>query len=89
MAVYRRGKIWWYRFEFCGRRIQESSHCTNKHRAEVIEAKRKTDLVEGRAGINRKAPSPRFEDAVQRFWIGRSTNTDPRHTTCSNSIAKH
>jgi integrase len=67
MAVYRRGKIWWYRFEFCGRRIQESSHCTNKHRAEVIEAKRKTDLAEGRAGINRKAPPPRFEDAVQRF----------------------
>jgi integrase len=67
MAVYRRGKIWWIRFEFTGRRIQESTHCTNKHKAEQIEAKRKTDLAEGQAGIRRKAPPPRFVDAVQRF----------------------
>jgi integrase len=67
MAIYRRGKIWWYRFEFAGRRIQESSHCTNKHKAEQLEAKRKTDLVEGHAGICRKAAPLRFDEAVQQF----------------------
>ena len=67
MAVYRRGKIWWYRFEFGGRRIQESSHCQNKHKAEQMEAKRKTDLAEGHAGIRRKEPPPRFEEAVHKF----------------------
>lgn len=67
MAVYRRGKIWWYRFEFYGRRIQETSHCTKKHKAEQMEAKRKTDLAEGHAGIHRKAPPPRFEEAMRRF----------------------
>lgn len=67
MAVYRRGKLWWYRFEFGGRRIQESSRSTNKHKAELLEAKRKTDLIEGHAGIRRKAPPPRFEEAVERF----------------------
>jgi len=67
MAIYRRGKIWWYRFEFGGRRIQESSHCQNKHKAEQMEAKRKTDLAEGHAGIRRKEPPPRFEEAVHKF----------------------
>ena len=33
MAIYRRGKIWWYSFEFQGRRVQESSGFTNKKRA--------------------------------------------------------
>jgi len=67
VTVYRRGKIWWYRFEFDGRRIQESSHCANKHKAEQMEAKRKTDLAEGRAGISRKPPPPRFGEAVETF----------------------
>jgi integrase len=67
MAIYRRGKVWWFRFEFAGRRIQESTHCANKHKAEQMEAKRKTDLAEGQAGIRRKSPPPRFTDAVQRF----------------------
>ena len=82
MAIYRRGKNWWFRFEFAGRRIQESSHCTNKHKAEQIEAKRKTDLAEGQAGIRRKAPPPRFVDAVQRFLEWSSYKHRPKTYEC-------
>src|ERR1700733_6182383 len=67
MAVYRRGKVWWYKFKFAGRRIQESSKTTNKLQAQRLESKRKSDLVDGSAGIRRKTPPPRFEDAVPRF----------------------
>jgi hypothetical protein len=67
MAVFKRGKIWWYKFKFGGRRIQESSKTTNKHKAHLLEAKRKSDLVDGNAGIRRKAPPPKFGEAVQRF----------------------
>ena len=42
MAVYRRGKIWWFVFEFQGRRVQESSGFTNKTAALRAEARRKT-----------------------------------------------
>ena len=78
MAVYRRGKFWWYRFEFGGRRIQEPSRCTNKHKAEQLEAKRKTDLIEGRAGIRRKALPPRFEEAIQRVLEWSSYSHRPK-----------
>lgn len=67
MCVYKRGNVWWYRFEFNGRRIQESSGCKNKNAALRLEAKRKTELNEGRAGIRRKAPPPKFEEAVEQF----------------------
>jgi len=78
MAIYKRGKIWWLRFEFEGRRIQESAHCTNKHKAEQIEAKRKTDLAEGHAGLRRKAPTPRFIDAVHQFLEWSSFKHKPK-----------
>lgn len=67
MAVYRRGKIWWFSFEFDGRRIQESSGFKNRTSAQRAEAKRKVDLLDGRAGFTRKAPPPKFEDAVAAF----------------------
>ena len=53
MALYRRGKTWWYVFEFGGRKIQESSGFRNKTAALRAEAKRKTDLFERRAGFTK------------------------------------
>jgi hypothetical protein len=67
VAVYRRGKVWWYSFEFEGRRIQESSGFRNKTAGQRAEAKRKAGLLDGRTGFSRKAPPPRFEDAVAAF----------------------
>jgi integrase len=67
MAVYRRGKTWWYTFEFDGRRVQESSGLTNKTAALRAEAKRKTDLVERRAGFTRRKLPPKFEEFTPVF----------------------
>jgi integrase len=67
MAVYRRGKIWWYSFEFQGRRIQESSGFTNKTAALRVEAKRKADLLDRRAGFSKAKLAPKFEEFVPVF----------------------
>lgn len=67
MAVYRRGKIWWYSFEFQGRRIQESSGFTNKTAALRCEAKRKADLLDRRAGFTKAKLAPKFEEYVEQF----------------------
>ena len=37
MAVYRRGKIWWYKFNWNGESVRESTKQTNKRVAEQIE----------------------------------------------------
>jgi integrase len=67
MAVYRRGKTWWYVFEFEGRKIQESSGFRNKTAALRAEAKRKIDLLERRAGFTKSKPIPKFDDFSKQF----------------------
>jgi hypothetical protein len=67
MAVYRRGRIWWYTFEFQGRRIQESSGFANKTAALRVEAKRKADLLDRRAGFTKAKLAPKFEEFVPVF----------------------
>jgi hypothetical protein len=42
MAVYKRGKVWWFKFTFNGEQCRESTKQTNKRVAEQIEAARKT-----------------------------------------------
>ena len=69
MAVYRRGEnnIWWYEFQFQGRRIRESSGFTNKTAALRAEAKRRADLVDRRAGFTQAKVAPKFEEFVKTF----------------------
>lgn len=67
MAVYKRGQTWWFVFEHGGRRIQESSGCRNKTAAMRAEAKRKTDLIERRAGFARPKLPPKFDEFTKHF----------------------
>jgi integrase len=65
--VYRRGRIWWYSFQFRGRHVQESSGCGNRARALQAEAKRRSDLRDRRTGFTKSKPFPRFDEYVEQF----------------------
>jgi integrase len=67
MGVYPRGKIWWYVFEYQGRKIQESSGYSNKTAALRAEAKRKADLLDRRAGFSKLKLAPKLEEFVKQF----------------------
>ena len=62
MAVYKRGKVWWFKFTFNGEQFRESTKQTNKRVAEQIEAARKTELAKGEVGIRDKKPVPTLKD---------------------------
>ena len=66
-ALYRSGNIWWYTFQFQGRRIQESTGMMNETAAQQAETIRKAALLERRAGIARKPLPPKFEEYVPKF----------------------
>jgi hypothetical protein len=51
MAVYQRGGIWWYEFQFLGQRIRESSYSSSKNLAQRIERERRRSLELGTAGL--------------------------------------
>jgi integrase len=44
MAVFKRGKTWWYEFIYSGRRIQESAKTTSKTVAQTREHERRKEL---------------------------------------------
>ncbi|HEY1756157.1 MAG TPA: tyrosine-type recombinase/integrase [Bryobacteraceae bacterium] len=52
MAVYKRGRVWWYKFTWNGEPIRESTKQTNKRVAEQIEAAHKTSLAKGEVGLH-------------------------------------
>jgi hypothetical protein len=58
MAVYKRGTIWWYKFNWNGRTVRESTKQTNKRVAEQMEAADKTSLAKGEVGIRERKPAP-------------------------------
>lgn len=62
MAVFRRGRVWWYDFRYRGIRIRESTRATTKGEARQAEALRKAELLQGRALTQKLEPSPRFSD---------------------------
>lgn len=52
MAVYKRGKTYWYKFVFNGRTIRASAKTTNRRVAEQIEAAKKTQLAKREVGLD-------------------------------------
>lgn len=67
MSVCRRGNVYWYHFEFEGRHIQESSGFANKTAALRAEAKRKSDLLERKAGVTPRQQPPKLEGYIEEF----------------------
>ena len=58
MAIYKRGKIYWYKFMWNGQQIRESSKQGNDKVARQMEAAHRTSLAKGEVGIREKKPVP-------------------------------
>ncbi len=69
MAVYKRGRVWWYKFTWKGEPVRESTKQTNKRTAEQIEAAHKTALAKGEVGIREKKPSPTLAQFAKNDFL--------------------
>ena len=47
MAVFPRGRVWWYKFYFAGQLIRESAKSTSKTVAKDAENQRRRELEQG------------------------------------------
>jgi integrase len=65
MAVYKRGKKWWYKFVWNGEHIRESTKQSNKRAAEQMEAAHKASLAKGEVGIREKKSVPTLEKFLE------------------------
>jgi len=69
MAVYKRGRVWWYKFTWKGEPIRESTKQTNKRVAEQIEAAHKTSLAKGEVGIRDRTPAPTIRQFARNDFL--------------------
>jgi integrase len=67
MAVYRRGKTWWYKFKFRGLEIRESAHSGSRTAALKAERARRNQLDEGASAI--KTVKPLLFSKAAKDWL--------------------
>jgi hypothetical protein len=67
MAIFKRGKIYWYHFLFNGDHVQHSSKQRNPRVARQMEAAHRTALAKGEVGIRERKPVPILLDFAEQF----------------------
>lgn len=73
--IYKRGKVYWYKFVFNGTLIRESTKQGNDKVARQMEAAHRTSLAKGEVGIREKKPVPtlaEFSDSRVDKWVQAS-----------------
>ena len=77
MSIYKRGRIYWYKFNFNGESVRESTRQTNQHTARQMESVHRSSLAKGEVGLRDKKTTPTLGDFIsQRFepWAEASTS---------------
>jgi integrase len=69
MAVFKRGRKWWYKFVWNGQLIRESTKQSNKRTAEQVEAAHKASLAKGEVGIREKKPVPTLDRFLENDFL--------------------
>jgi integrase len=87
--LYQRGKVWWFKFRFCGRLIQESSKETNRNRAAEAERRYRNRLADSYNVVpERKAPIP-FSVAAEALIAGKARKLAPKSLIIERLNLKH
>lgn len=79
MAIFKRGKTYYYNFWWEGQHIQRSTKQGNPRIARQMEAAHKTALAKGEAGLFDRKPIPYFADAIDIFlkWSEQEHQAHP------------
>lgn len=72
MAVYRRGKVWWFKFRFEGQVIRESANTNSKTLARDAERARRRELETAINRIQRRERMPLFS-VSSKAWLASRT----------------
>src|SRR6266404_4610550 len=85
-VIYKRGKVYWYKFMWKGLLVRESTKQGNDKVARNMQSAHRTSLAKGEVGIRDKKPAPtmaefidnrfepwarsRFEKTSPKTWVG-------------------
>ena len=66
MAIFKRGRVYWYHFIFNGQHIQESTKQGNPRVARQMEAAHRTSLAKGEVGIRERKAIPTLDEFCRK-----------------------
>jgi integrase len=78
MSIYKRGNVWWVRFEWRGQLIQRTTRCSAKKDAVQVEAALRTALAKDEVGIFDYAQSTTLSAFKRRFLDYVPAHVSPR-----------
>ena len=79
MALFKRGKVWWMRFNYQGRQVRRSTETTDKKLAQKIDAKVLTDIVEGKWFERPLGEDKTLSELFDRYTTEYSTHNKAKH----------
>src|ERR1051325_4435136 len=94
MAIYKRGKTYWFEFMFEGLRIRKSAKTRSRKAAREIEAAYRVKLAKGEVGIEEPKRAPTFSTALKLFlsWSKNEhaahPNTTGRYEVSSKALKR-
>ena len=68
MGLYKRGQVWWMDYTYQGRRLRRSLETENRRLAKNIEAKVKTQLIEGKWFEKLPEEDKTFGEMIEKFF---------------------
>jgi integrase len=69
MSIFKRGRIYWYKFMWNGELIRESTKQGNDRKARNIESAHRTALANGLVGIREKKTAPALADFLKNDFV--------------------
>ena len=89
MPTYKRGKTWWFKFQFAGQLIRESAKTTSRTVARAAEQARRRELEHGFNGIT-KPQRAQLVSVVAENWLkAQSAHLAPRYVLIERTNLKH
>ena len=89
MSVYRRGKIWWYKFRFAGQMIRESTKSASCTVARDAERARRRDLEQSFNRIEKPRTAQLFSVAAEAWLSSKTAHLAPRSVIIERANLKH
>jgi integrase len=81
--IYKRGKIYWYKFMWKGSLVRESTKQGNDKVARQMESAHRTSLAKGEVGIREKKPAPTLKEFLKQEF---QPYVETRHASKPNTL---
>ncbi|HHT9107104.1 MAG TPA: tyrosine-type recombinase/integrase [Candidatus Wunengus sp. YC63] len=87
--MYKQGSIWWTSISYKGKRIRKSLETTDKKLAQTIEAKIRTEIVEGRYFEKSLGESKTLKEMMDKFMLEHAPSVSTKTQTSYSASLKH